>query len=591
MTEPSKPRQIDPAFIEVDTPTHRFTTFVVRNDLVDPPFKTYAVQMTDRHPKFKGLCEALARCSGQQLGGSGELFYPIERDFYRYEPAVIGSVTDLILIVRRPDSILISVPETMFYDFNIHLHRVSPEDICNNYIDSVIVDVLYLRPQLLSVKEFFEKQGRKLLPGAQVFPATYPNLQPTQKEPPMQKKQDLDPIPRKISRLETVTGDTVPIDDVIRAIRRHCLFTLTVHGDEIGLDDPSKNIVAQAYPVDRSFGALYDQLALVVKHHSLKDKKTYLLNVPMTWYDKQENVPVMLQIQQSGYYPTICVSLPDEYYLAKFKEKGVPIYGNVWSPAVLYSYLCQVAKALKDDVALELSPEGYMRACVDVKLDLAKVLDNQPVEELSWDMEQPIITTGTLSFDRNETRRVIGLTRAKAITIVKDNSLYPSFAASITMLAVMDGVITEKRVPSVIKCRIPLLKSEFKDDPVDAIVVLFGSQKEPLIKVTLPIDAKTGKCRTTYDDVLETEEKAEAYLNTVQLSIKSIIDKQKIAQRLTGWAGDRKTAEEVLSEYRHPGEQKSPKEDLAGNNKETKPKAETPEMSLDVEGNDLVKKL
>ena len=68
MTEPNKPRKIDPAFIEVDTPTHRFTTSVVRNDLVDPPFKTYSVQMTDRHPEFKSLCEALNRYSGQQLG-------------------------------------------------------------------------------------------------------------------------------------------------------------------------------------------------------------------------------------------------------------------------------------------------------------------------------------------------------------------------------------------------------------------------------------------------------------------------------------------------------------------------------------------
>lgn len=590
MTEPSKPRQIDPAFIEVDTPTHRFTTSVVRNDLVDPPFKTYSVQMTDRHPEFKGLCEALNRYSGQQLGGSGELFYPIERDVYRYEP-LISAPPDLILIVRRPDSIFISVPETMFYNFNIRLYRVSPENICNDYIESIIIELLYLRPKLISMKEFFEKQGRKLLPGVQVFPATYPNTQPTKKEPLMQKKQDLDPIPQKITRLETVTGDTVPIDDVVRAIRRHCPFTLTVHGDEIGLDDPSKNIVAQAYPVDRSFGALYDQLALVVKHHSLKDKKTYLLNIPMTWYDKQENVPVMLQIQQSGYHPTICVALPDEYYLTKFKEKDLPTFGNDWMSVSLYFYLCQVAVALKEDTALELSPEGYMKGCVDVKLDLAKVLDNQPVEELSWDMEQPIITTGTLSFDRNETRRVIGLTRVKAITIVKDNSLYTSFAASITMLAVMDGVITEKCVPSTIKCRIPLLKSKFKDIPVDALVVLFADQPEPLIKVTLPIDAGTGKCMTGYDDFLSTEEKAEDYLNTVMLSLKSIIDKQELARMLTGSDGDRKTAEEVLSDYRHPGEQKSPKEELGGNNKETEQKEETTPMSLDVDGNDIVKRL
>ena len=590
MTEPNKPIELDPRFFDVSTESFRVGTLAISPRIISPSFQTTVVIITPNYPIFREFCSALEQHTGQRPAGYDDVYYPISRDFYAAEP-LISAPPDLILVDRTQDEIIVSIPTSMYYDFNAFLSQWTPEMVCENYISQILIEFRDLRPRILSLKEFAGKFNLKLCCEVENVPPKDPNLQPTEKEPLMQKKQDLDPVTPKITRLETVTGDTASIDDVVRAMRRHCPFTLTVHGDEIGLDDPSRNIVVQAYPVDKSFGALYDQLALVGKHHTLKDKKTYLLNVPMTWYDKQENVPVMLHFQQNEYYPTICVALPDEHYLMKFKEKDLLDYGNDWMSVALYFYLCQVAVALKDDAALELSPEGYMKSCVDVKLDLAKVLDNQPVEKLSWDMEQPIITTGTLSFDRDETRRVVGLTRVKAITIVKDNSLYTSFAASVTMLAVMDRVIGIMDVPSVIKCRIPLLKSEFRGGSVDAIVVLFGSQEEPLIKVTLPIDAKTGKCQTNYDEVLETEERAVAYLNSVLFSIKSIIDKQELAKMLTGEEGVRKTAEEVLSEYRHPGEQKSPKEELGGNNKETKPKAETPPMSLDVDGNDLVKKL
>ena len=200
MTEPSRPIQLDPRFSDVSTESFRVGTVAISPRIISPSFQTTVVIITPNYPRFREFCAALERHAGQRPAGYDDVYYPITRNFYATED-LISALPDLILVDRTPDEIIVSVPTSMYYDFNVNLSRWTPESICETYITQILIEFQDLRPRILSLEEFAGRFNLKLCCEVENVPPGNPILQPTQKESPMQKKQNLDPIPQKISLL------------------------------------------------------------------------------------------------------------------------------------------------------------------------------------------------------------------------------------------------------------------------------------------------------------------------------------------------------------------------------------------------------